>query len=97
VELLPLLAILLFFWLIVLRPASKRAKESRALQAGLAVGDQVMLTSGIFGTVVELRDERVLLSIAAGTEIEVIRPAIAQVQEPAAAVESTDVEPEQGN
>jgi preprotein translocase subunit YajC len=80
VEFLPLLAILLFFWLLVMRPASRRAKEARALQASLKVGDKIMLTSGIFGTLVELRDDRVLISIASGTEIEVVRPAIASVE-----------------
>lgn len=78
-EFVPLLLILLIFWLMVMRPAARRAKEARELQASLKIGDRVMLTSGIFATVVELLEDRILVSIAAGTEIEVVRGAIASV------------------
>ena len=71
--------ILLAFWLLVLRPTAKRAKAARELHASLAVGNRVMLTSGIYGTIVELRDASVLLSVAAGVEIEVARQAVATV------------------
>ncbi|MFC6154701.1 preprotein translocase subunit YajC [Nocardioides yefusunii] len=78
-ELLPLLFVFILMWLLMVRPAQKRAKAAQAMQASLQVGDKVMLTSGIFGTVVELVDGRAVLSIAAGTEIEVVRAAIAEV------------------
>ena len=95
-EFLPLILIFLIFWLMFIRPQAKRAKAVQAMQASLAVGDKVMLTSGIFGTVVEIADARAVLSLSPGTEIEVMRAAIAEVdrgeQVPVEAAESTEGE-----
>jgi len=77
--LLPLLAILVLFWLMVIRPASRRQKAVVALQDSLQAGQQVMLTSGIFGTIASLADDRVHLEIASGVQVEVARAAVAKV------------------
>jgi preprotein translocase subunit YajC len=79
--LLPLLAILVLFWLMVIRPASRRQKAVGALQSSLEVGQRVMLTSGIFGTISSLTDERIHLEIAPGLQVEVVRGAVAKVEE----------------
>lgn len=81
VQLLPLLAIVVIFWLMVVRPASRRQKEVQRLQSGLAVGQRVMLASGIFGTIVNLTDDRVLLELAPGVQVEAVRGAVASVDE----------------
>ncbi len=80
--LLPLFAILVLFWLMVIRPASRRAKAVASLQGDLQVGQRVMLTSGIFGTIASLADDRVRLEIAPGLQVEVVRAAVAKVDEP---------------
>ena len=78
-ELTPLLllaALLLLFWLIVIRPARRQQSTVSELQRNLAVGDRVVLSAGIFGTIVELEDSRVRLEIAPGTVIEVARQVV---------------------
>ena len=45
----------------------KRAQQIQALQAGLKVGDEVVTTSGLFGTIVALDDQVVTLDTGAGT------------------------------
>ena len=79
---LPLVAIALLFWLMVVRPASRRQKAVARLQADLQPGQRVMLSSGIYGTVRSLADDRVRVEIAPGTEIEVARAAISVVDTP---------------
>ena len=79
--LLPLLAIFVLFWLLVIRPASRRQKAVVALQDSLQVGQRVMLTSGVFGTIASLTDERVHLEVAPGLQLEVARAAVAKVEE----------------
>ena len=54
---LPLVGIALLFWVLFVRPARRRQQQLGSLQGALAVGDEVMLTSGIFGTVRGLDDE----------------------------------------
>jgi preprotein translocase subunit YajC len=78
-ELTPLLllaALLLLFWLIVIRPARRQQSTVSEIQRNLAVGDRVVLSAGIFGTIVELEDSRVRLEIAPGTVIEVARQVV---------------------
>jgi preprotein translocase subunit YajC len=80
--LLPLVAILALFWFMVIRPQQRRQKEVVALQNSIQVGQRVMMSSGVFGTVVSLTDDRARLEIAPGTQIEIARAAIAKVDEP---------------
>ncbi|MBZ5741177.1 preprotein translocase subunit YajC [Nocardioides mangrovi] len=78
-ELLPLVGIVLLFWLFIIRPASRRQKEMRTMQSSVSVGDEIVLTSGVYGTVRELDDEHVHLEIAPGVTIKVARGAIGTV------------------
>ena len=86
---LPLVAIALLFWLMVVRPASRRQKAVARLQADLQPGQRIMLSSGIYGTVRSLADDRARVEIAPGTEIEVARAAISVVQTPAEPTDPT--------
>lgn len=83
IQFLPLIAIAVLFWLLVIRPQSRRARELRALQASLEVGDEVMLTSGILGVVRRLDDEHAYVDIddsstgaTGGTVVKVVRAAV---------------------
>ena len=82
--LLPLVAILALFWFMVVRPQQRRQREVVRLQNSIQVGQRVMMSSGIFGTVVSLTDDRAHLEIAPGTTIEIARAAIAKVDQPVA-------------
>jgi preprotein translocase subunit YajC len=93
IQFLPLLAIVLLFWLLVIRPQQKRQKATAQLQASLQPGQRVMLTSGVFGTVTSLQDDRLRIAVADGVELEVVRAAVASVDEQAA-VTDTDGTPE---
>lgn len=79
-EFLPLVAIALVFWLFIVRPASRRQKEVSRLQAALATGDRVLLSSGIYATVQETFDDRIRAEIAPGVVVEVARGAVAAIQ-----------------
>lgn len=69
------------FWLLVLRPARTRQRDAQNLQNSIAVGDEVMTGSGIFGTVVALDDERFQLEVSPGVQIWFLRPALSKVVE----------------
>ena len=80
--LLPLVGILALFWFMVIRPQQRRQKEVVRLQQSIQVGQRVMMSSGIFGTVVSLADDRARLEIAPGAQIEIARAAIAKEDSP---------------
>ncbi len=54
----------------------KRQREVQSLQAGLAVGDEVCTTSGLFGTITALDDAVVTLEVSPGVTVRFDRRAI---------------------
>ena len=77
-SLLPLVAIGLLFWLLLIRPQARRQREVRQMQSAIEVGNHVMLTAGIYGVIRSLEDERVHVEIAPGTVVEAARGAVGQ-------------------
>lgn len=76
---------LAFFFLIV-RPQRRRVASHQAFVSALAVGDDVVTTGGIYGTVRALRGDAVELEVAPGITITIARAAIAQRAYPEAEV-----------
>lgn len=84
-ELLVPLVILGAMWLALVRPQQRRVREHREFVAGVSVGDDVVTTSGIYGTVTALDDERARVRIAPDVEVTIARLAMSRLQgEPAA-------------
>lgn len=67
---------LLFF---MMRNQRKRAAQQQAIQQGVAIGDEVLTSSGMFGTVVEIDDDDTLwVEISPGTRVHMVRGGIAR-------------------
>jgi len=92
---LPLVLIVLVFWFLVIRPTRRRQQQMSSVQSSLGPGAQVMLSSGIFGTVVSVADESVRIEIAPGTTIKVARQAVVRVVEDSATPTSEGPTPDQ--
>jgi preprotein translocase subunit YajC len=91
VQFLPLVLLVILFWLLVLRPARARQRDFAGLQDQLTPGLRVMLASGIHGELVSVGDDTIELRIAPQTVITVARKAVGLIIEPA----STDVSTEE--
>jgi preprotein translocase subunit YajC len=89
-QLAPFALILGIFYFVILAPMRKRQKKVAEFQQGLKVGDKVVTTSGLYGTVAKVGDVSVQLKIAERVNIEVTKASVAgyQGQDP--------VVPEQG-
>ncbi|MEC7585100.1 MAG: preprotein translocase subunit YajC [Planctomycetota bacterium] len=76
---------LLLMWLMILRPESKRRKETQNMLSLLKQGDVVVTIGGMHGTVTNLTDKNVTLQVD-GIQMLFDRTAIARVHrdEPAA-------------
>ena len=68
----------LLMWVLFIFPQQRRLKAHQALVARLEVGDEVMTTSGLFGTISELDDDVVHLELAPGTVVRLARGAVAR-------------------
>ena len=68
---------IIYFFMI--RPNKKRADDQRNLMNTMQPGTRVMLTSGIFGTIQATGDKQVVVELAPGVAITVVKQAIAKV------------------
>ena len=76
---LPFVLIALVFWFLIVRPQRRRQHELAATQSALGVGTEVMLGSGIYGTVASVGDDTLHLQVAPGTIVKVARQAVVKV------------------
>ena len=72
------LLILMFvvFYFLLIRPQQKKQKAHLALLGNLKKGDEVLLTTGIFGRIVGLQEQVATLEIADRVRIRVLRSQI---------------------
>ena len=75
-QLLVILVAMVGFWAIVMRPARNQQRKVQHLQANLEVGQQVVLSAGIFGTIRSLSETRAEIEVAPGTVLTVARQVV---------------------
>jgi len=84
VQLMPFVLVLAIFYFIILLPMRRRQQKVQSFLAALKVGDRVVTSGGLHGTVTRL-DEKVLkLEIADKVRVDIARNAVVgyQGQEP---------------
>jgi len=79
VQFLPIIAIGLVFYFLVIAPANKQRKKTQEMISSLKKGDRVMTTGGIYGTIQGVEAEVVYLKIAENVKVKVARSAISGV------------------
>ena len=80
VQFLPFALILAIFYFIILMPMRKRQKKVTEFREALKVGDKVITTSGIYGSITKLNDRSVQLQIADRVRVEMSRAAVGGYQ-----------------
>jgi preprotein translocase subunit YajC len=68
---------ILIFYLLIWRPQSKRAKEHKALMAGLNKGDEVVTSGGMAGRITKVTDDFLVVEVADNVEVKVQKVAVA--------------------
>ena len=77
---LPLIVIMVIFYVLLILPAQRRQKKTNEMLGSLKTGDKVLTSGGIYGTIVGLEGEAVQLRIADQVKVRVARSAITGVQ-----------------
>ena len=81
--LLPIVAIFLVFYFLLILPNQKRQKKLQQMLTDLKNGDRVVTSGGIHGTIVGLRDEYIVLRVPPEqVKLEVVRSSVATVELP---------------
>ena len=75
IALLPLIAVFLIFYVVLYIPQRRRQKKQKLYIESLKIGDDVVTESGIFGRIVNIKDESITLVLKKG-EIEILKSKI---------------------
>ena len=80
VQFLPFVLVLGIFYFVILLPMKRRQKKVQQFLDGLKVGDRIVTTGGIYGSITKLGDRSVQVQIADKVRIEISKAAIAGYQ-----------------
>lgn len=73
-----MVAMFALMYFLMIRPQQKRMKEHQQMQAELAPGERVLLTSGMFATITHIGERQLIVELAPGVEVTVLKGNIAR-------------------
>jgi len=88
IQLIPFALVLAIFYFVILLPMKKRQKKVQEFLAALKVGDKVVTSGGLFGSIAKIGDDAVSLQIAPNVRVDISRAAIVGYQGQAPVVEA---------
>jgi len=86
----PLILIFGVFWLLVIRPQSKKAKQHQQMLTELKKGDDVVTQGGIIGKIAGIKDNELTLQVQEGVRLRVTRASVTGRYTGAEAAAKTD-------
>jgi preprotein translocase subunit YajC len=90
----PLVIFVLIFYFFIIRPQKKRQKQHDDLLAALTRGDQVITAGGFFGIIREVKDDSIILEIADGVKVRILKSSIVNKRSSSAEQEKEKVSEE---
>ena len=75
-SLLPMIGILVIFYLLLIRPQAKRAKEQKQMVEALQRGDEVITNGGILGLVINVSENYVIIEVSPTVEVTVLKSSV---------------------
>ncbi|MDI6872788.1 preprotein translocase subunit YajC [Candidatus Solincola sp.] len=82
ISILFIVGLIVLFYFMLIRPQQKRMRQQMELMKSLRVGDEVMTSAGIYGTISEVEEDTVLLEVAEDVDIRVAKSAIVKIFTP---------------
>ena len=74
---LPLILIVVVFYLFFIRPQMKKTKEQRKFREALKKGDKIVTIGGIHGKIAEIKETTMLIEVAPNIRLTIEKSAIA--------------------
>ncbi|HUF01992.1 MAG TPA: preprotein translocase subunit YajC [Gaiellaceae bacterium] len=74
--------LLVVMWVLMIRPQRQRQREQQAMIEGASVGDDILTTGGIYGTIAQADGDDIVVDIADGLSVHMTRRGIAAVLPP---------------
>jgi len=80
IQILPFLLIFVIMYFLIIRPQQRRLKDHREMVAALRRGDTVVTGGGLIGKVTKADDDELVVELAPGMKVKVIRSTITEVR-----------------
>ena len=81
-QFLPLVAMGVIFWLLILRPQMRRQKEHQGKVARLQKGDEVVTAGGLIGKVTRVDADTVELELGPNVRVKAVKTTIGDILTP---------------
>jgi preprotein translocase subunit YajC len=78
-QLLPLVVLFVLMYVLMIRPQQAQQRRYKDMLGRLKKGDRVLTRGGIYGVIVELKDNRMLLELAQNVRVHADRSAVQSV------------------
>lgn len=75
-NMLPLAAIVVVFYFLLIRPQQKKAKEQREMLSNIKEGDSIITNGGMHARVISVQDDTLMIEIAPNVKVKVSREAV---------------------
>lgn len=79
VTIIMLVGMLVVMYFFMIRPQKKQEKELAEMRDNLTVGDEIITTGGIVGSVIIIKDDKLMLETGNGSKITVLRSSVRTV------------------
>lgn len=89
-QFLPLVAMGVIFWFLILRPQMRQQKELRAKIAGIKKGDQVLTGGGFLAKVIKVDEHYADLELGPNVRVKALKSSITDVIPPAGSAPAND-------
>ncbi len=76
----PLVAIFVIFYFLMIRPQQRRMKEHRAMLDSVKQGDEVVTGGGLIGKVTKIKDDELEVEVAPTVKLRVVRGTLSEVR-----------------
>jgi preprotein translocase subunit YajC len=76
-----LVAFFAIFYFLIILPRKKQEKKHNEMVQNLRVHDKIVTIGGIHGEVKKLKEKTLILKVSDGAEIEILKSAVAYLQE----------------
>lgn len=77
------------FYFLLIRPQQKQRKEQENLLKNVKTGDKILMNSGIYGIVSNVKEKTLMVKIADNVKVEVLKSAVGSVVQKSAEAEAT--------
>jgi len=74
-----LVLMIVIFYFLLIRPQRRRDAERKKLLDALQTGNRVIFSGGILGTIANVKEKTLVVRIADGVKVEILRAAVLQV------------------